>query len=262
MKMMLKLKEAIKYYKKLPGLLVILAGLLLMPAIALGWPTNHLDSSQTGNKPYCISCHGYKTGYLTIEKINGIIPRTSSVTVNRDSSFTVDFKTVGLGYGRFTAAGAVQVPDTSKWLVDKKDLSADVPWFVATQDTSWNAPINSPYVWATAFPDTGNPNAQKGVTLDDGTIAGAFTDRNQTAHDEQFTAKVTVDGSVPYGSYNIKLWGIGTSSNGMWGYNEKTVTVNVYDDNTSPVLPGSENLSTSGITGSAITISWNAATDS
>ena len=261
MKMMLTLKEAIKYHKKLPGLIVILAGLLLMPAIALSWPTNHLDSSQTGNKPYCISCHGYKTGYLTIEKINGITPRTSSVTVNRDSSFTVDFKTVGLGYGRFTAAGAVQVPDTSKWLVDKKDLSADVPWFVATQDTSWNAPINSPYVWATAFPDAGNPNAQKGVTLDDGTVAGAFTDRNQTAHDEQFTAKVTVDGSVPYGSYNIKLWGIGTSSNGMWGYNEKTVTVNVYDDNTSPVLPGSENLSTSDITGSAVTISWNAATD-
>lgn len=254
-----KLKKIITYRKRLAVLLLLSGVLFAIPTIALSWPTNHLDSSPTGNKPYCISCHSYKTGYVSLEKINGNTPLSATVSTNRNASFTMDFRTVGLGYGRFTVAGAVQVPDTTKWYLSTK-TGGDVPWFVATQSTTWGAPENSPYMWSTAFSENSNPNGQKGVTLDDGTKPPApFVDRNETAHDEPFTVKVFVYDSVPYGTYYLKLWGIGTASNGSLGYNEKVVTVNVYNDTTPPTAPTYQAFD--GITTSTINVKWNASSD-
>lgn len=254
-----KIRNLTKVKKRVLILSLTVTVLFMLPAIALSWPTNHVDSSLSGNKPYCTSCHSYTTGYVNLEKINGNTPLNASVTVNRNSSFTIDFRTVGLGYGRFTVAGAVQVPDTSKWYLSAKS-GGDVPWMIAEQDTKWGAPVNSPYMWVTAFSENSNPTAQRGVTLDDGTGPPApFVDRNNTAHDEPFSVEVFVYDSVPFGTYTLKLWGIGTASNGVLGYNEKLITVNVTNDTTPPTAPA--NMTFSGATTSSLNLSWDPSTD-
>lgn len=245
--------------KLLLKLILILGVLFGIPSFAYSWPTNHLDSSATGNKPYCTSCHSYKTGYISLEKINNQTPMTASITTNRNDSFTLDFRTIGLGYGRFTVAGAVQVPDTTKWYLSTKSGS-NVPWFIGKQDTNFDAPVDSPFMWVTDFSENDNPNAQKGVTLDDGTGPPAtFTDRNSLAHDEAFSVNVFVYDSVPYGNYTLKLWGIGTASNGVLGYNEKIINVNVFNDTTSPSAAVFQAFD--GITSSTINVKWTGAAD-
>lgn len=241
-------------------LLLAVTVLFILPTVALTWPTNHVNSALTEYKPYCTSCHSYQSGILTLEKINGNTPLGSSVTVNQNSSFTIDFRTVGLGYGRFTVAGAVSVPSTSSWTLSSKP-GGDVPWMIADQDTKWGAPEKSPWIWATAFSENNNPNAQRGVTLDDGTLPPApFIDRNSTAHDEVFSVKVQVAGSVPEGNYPIKVWGIGTASNGQLAYNEKILTVHVSVDLTPPTAPAGLNFSE--VSSSTVKLNWTASTDS
>lgn len=250
--------EVVKY-RHILWLLLVIGVVFAVPTVGQGWPTNHLDSSKTGQKPYCISCHSYSSGYVTLEKINGLVPTGANVSTNRNAAFTLSFRTTGLGYGRFTVAGAVMVPDTQKWQLSATP-GGDVPWAIAEQSTVWGAPLNSPYVWCTAFSENNNPNAQKGVTLDDGTAPPApFVDRNRIAHDEEFSVKVFVDESVPYGKYTLKLWGIGTASNGVLAYNEKTVTVNVYNDTTPPTAPGVPSFSE--VSTSAATLDWTASGD-
>lgn len=251
-----------KHYRWL--LFVLLLGLcLIVPAIALSWPSNHVDSSVTAEVPYCISCHGYKTGYMTIESINGKNPRTNSITIGQGGSFDMTFRTIGLGYGRFTVAGAIQVNDSDYnadyWTMSQTS-GGDVPWSRAQQSTLFGAPAESPYMWVTAFPSTSNPNGQKGVTLDDGSKPpSTYVDRNEIAHDEQFTVKITASNDLPFGTYQLRVQGIGTASTGTLGYNEEIVYVTVYDDTTPPSVP--TGLSFSGQSTSCITVSWDASTD-
>ncbi|PKM80353.1 MAG: hypothetical protein CVU89_14180 [Firmicutes bacterium HGW-Firmicutes-14] len=251
-----------KSYKKrlrrwLPAIMAI-AACLIIPAVAFGWPSNHVDSSATGDLPYCTSCHTYEAGYLTIESINGKAPRSNSVTITQTGTFDMTFRTVGLGYGRFTVAGSIQVPDTSKWALSQTG-GGDTPWFIAQQSTIYGAPAESPYMWSTAFPAVDNPNSQKGVTIDDGSSSGAYIDRNLTAHDEQFTVHVDVYDQLPLGTYTLKIWGVGTSSAGKLSYNEQILSVNVTNDTTKPDTP--TGLSASPASASSIGLSWNASSD-
>ncbi|ADG81890.1 cytochrome C family protein [Thermincola potens JR] len=254
-------KEIMKNRKWLVVLLLV-GTCLIVPAVALSWPSNHVDSSTTGDVPYCTSCHTYETGYLTIETINGKVPRTNAVTVTRGGSFNMTYRTVGLGYGRFTVAGALQVADASKWTMSQMS-GGDVPWARAEQSTMYGAPVESPYIWVTAFPATTNPNGQKGVTLDDGSTSGPYIDRNGTAHDEVFSVNVKVDDQMPFGTYNLRVLGIGTSSTGRLGYNEQTVAVTVYDDTTPPDWSPSKtaNIRFSNQTAGSVTITWDPASD-
>lgn len=59
--------EVVKY-RHILWLLLVIGVVFAVPTVGQGWPTNHLDSSKTGQKPYCISCHSYSSGYVTLEK--------------------------------------------------------------------------------------------------------------------------------------------------------------------------------------------------
>ncbi len=252
------MKGTKKYRIYLALALALLVTGLVVPNYVLGWPTNRLDNTKTGARPVCISCHSYNSGYLTIESIRGNVPVSNVVTVNPGGNFNVNFRSQGLGYGKFTVAGAVYVPDTSKWTLTEQAVG-QTPWFIAEQTTINGAVPQSPIMWSTSFPQDDNPNGQKGVTPDAGALSTPYVDLNGLPHDELFTVKVNVAAGVTNGTYYLKVWGIGTTSAGVLGYNEQILQVNVASDVTAPTAPTS--VTFGATTASSITVQWSGATD-
>lgn len=234
------------------------AFMLAQAPSAHAWPVNHLDSSTVGNKPDCIACHYQYSGLLNVETIRGVANTTNSVTVAPGNYFDVTFRTQGLGYGRYNVAGAVKVPTTSKWTAAAVPPGNDTPWITAQQTTINGAPVDNPSMLVTGFSSSANPSGQRGVTLDNGSTTG-YVDRNSIANNEAFSVRIQVDASVTPGSYQIKLWGVGTTSNGALGYNERVVTVHVNNDSTAPTVPGAP--STTAISPQRIDLSWTGSTD-
>ncbi len=269
---MKKLAFRLKRNKQTNRCLLALLGLVcfgvlwsvLLPATVEAWPTNRLDSVK--GQSYCTSCHNLTTGSLAIldVKLNGTSKgAVNSVSINTGGSIEITYRTQGLGYLRFTAAGAIRTADVTKWGIgpattpwSDNGMSDTTPWAIAQQTTLNGSPLNSPFMFATDFPATDTAERQRGVTYDNANT-GTPGDRNRLAHNEVFNVNLTAPTTI--GTYTIYLQGVGNNSAGNLAYNQQAFTVTVSSDTIPPSVP--TGVTVGSPTGSSLTVSWTGSAD-
>ncbi len=202
--------------KKLPILIAV-----------LGWTAGHSLQARPSYVPglgaTCFSggCHTSPgTGSVTFLKINGSAASAPfGVTLTPGSSFTVEYRVMGLANGGSFAGGFLQPSNgTSLWSASTGPTWTDNS---KTGATPWAS--GGSQMFRTGF-------AGDGYTFD----AGGASDLNGLARNEVFSATLGLSGAFPPGTFSLSLGGAGNMDGGFQRH--VISSMNVYVVNFTPTV--------------------------